>query len=285
MFGYLVAAGKVLDEAEQARYKSVYCGLCRSLRRCFGQTARLTLNFDMTFLVLLLTSLYEPEEEQGESTCLRHPIEAHPYVTSSLSDYAAHMNIAMAYLKCLDDWEDDRRLTAYAEARTLRPGYEAVRKKYPRQCEAIENSLKKLHDLEKEGRQDPDAAAACFGAMMREVFVWREDRWSESLRQMADALGRFLYLLDAAMDLDDDVAHGSYNPFRTLSGQPDNEERFRDILRMHLGECVYWFDMLPLVEDVGLMKNILCVGLWSAFNQKYSQKYSEEGPEDGSGSV
>jgi hypothetical protein len=100
-----------------------------------------------------------------------------------------------------------------------------------------------------------------------------------------DALGRFLYLLDAAMDLDDDVAHGSYNPFRTLSGQPDNEERFRDILRMHLGECVYWFDMLPLVEDVGLMKNILCVGLWSAFNQKYSQKYSEEGPEDGSGSV
>ena len=285
MFGYLVAAGKVLDEAEQARYKSVYCGLCRSLRRCFGQTARLTLNFDMTFLVLLLASLYEPEEERGESTCLRHPIEAHPYVTSSLSDYAAHMNIAMAYLKCLDDWEDDRRLTAYAEARTLRPGYEAVKKKYPRQCEAIESSLKKLHDLEKQGRQDPDAAAACFGAMMREVFVWREDRWSEPLRQMADALGRFLYLLDAAMDLDDDVAHGSYNPFRALSGKPDNEERFRDILRMHLGECVYWFDMLPLVEDVGLMKNILCVGLWSAFNQKYSQKYSEEGPEDGSGSV
>ena len=61
MFGYLVAATKVLEDNELKRYKSVYCGLCRSLKRCFGQSARLTLNFDMTFLVLLLASLYEPE--------------------------------------------------------------------------------------------------------------------------------------------------------------------------------------------------------------------------------
>ena len=61
MFGYLVAATKVLEDDELSRYKSVYCGLCRSLKRCFGQHARLTLNFDMTFLVLLLSSLYEPE--------------------------------------------------------------------------------------------------------------------------------------------------------------------------------------------------------------------------------
>ena len=269
MFGYLVAASRVLEEEEQNRYKAVYCGLCRSLNRCFGLPARLTLNFDMTFLVLLLSSLYEPEEERGESTCLRHPIEAHPYVMSALSDYAAHMNVAMAYLKCLDDWKDDRRLTALAEAKTLRPSYEKVKEKYPRQCAAIEAALDKLGRLEDEGRSDPDAAAACFGAMMREVFVYKEDRWSEALRHMADALGRFLYLLDAAMDLEEDVSHGRYNPFRELAGQPDNEERFRDILRMHLGEAVFWFDVLPLVEDTGLMKNILCVGLWSAFNQKY----------------
>ena len=99
MFGYLVAATKVLENEDLARYKSVYCGLCRSLSRCFGQTARLTLNFDMTFLVLLLGSLYEPEEERGDQTCVRHPIEAHPYAMSELTDYAAHMNIAMVYLK------------------------------------------------------------------------------------------------------------------------------------------------------------------------------------------
>ena len=280
MFGYLVAATKVLEDEELARYKAVYCGLCRSLGRCFGQSARLTLNFDMTFLVLLLGSLYEPEEQRGEQTCLRHPVEAHPYALSELSDYAAHMNIAMAYLKCLDDWKDDRRLTAWAEARTLQAAYNGVKLKYPRQCGAVEQALGELSALENEGREDPDAAAACFGAMMREVFVYREDRWAEPLRRMADALGRFLYLLDAAMDLDEDVQRGRYNPFRPLAGDADNEERFRDILRMQLGECIYWFDRLPLVQDANLLKNILCVGLWSAFNQKYSGE-----KKDGSGSV
>ena len=281
MFGYLVAATKVLEEEELKRYKSVYCGLCRSLKRCFGELARLTLNFDMTFLVLLLSSLYEPEEEQDEQTCLRHPIAALPYAMSELSDYAAHMNIAMAYLKCLDDWEDDRRLTALAEAKALKAGYEKVKKEYPRQCTAVEKALHALSYLENEGREDPDAAAACFGAMMREVFVYREDRWADTLRSAADALGRFLYLLDAAMDLDEDVKRGRYNPFRSLHGETDNEERFRDILRMQLGECIYWFDKLPLVQDVNLLKNILCVGLWAAFNQKYTR----EEPDNGSGPV
>jgi hypothetical protein len=235
----------------------------------------------MAFLVLVLSSLYEPEEETGERSCARHPIEAQPYAMSELSDYAAHMNIAMAYLKCLDDWNDDRSLLALSEAKTLRPGYAAVKKKYPRQCDAIEDALRELSRLEADKREDPDAAAASFGRMMREIFVYREDRWAEPLREMADALGRFLYLLDAALDLEEDAKRGRYNPFLNLRDDPGNEERFRDILRMHLGECVYWFDRLPLVQDASLMKNILCVGLWSSFNQKYNS----EGPENGSGSV
>ncbi len=281
MFGYLVAATNVLEEAELARYKSVYCGLCRSLKRCFGQTARLTLNYDMTFLVLLLSSLYEPEEERGEAACVRHPIQPQSFTMTELSDYAANMNLALAYLKCLDDWKDDRSLAAYAEAKTLQAGYDAVRERYPRQCAAIAEALDRLSGIEAEGREDPDAAAACFGELMREIFVYREDRWAEPLRHMADALGRFLYLLDAAMDLEEDVKRGRFNPFRRFADEPDNEERFRDILRMQLGECIYWYDRLPLVADTGLMNNILCLGLWSAFNQKYVR----EEPADGSGSV
>ena len=272
MFGYLVAASNVLPEEELARYKACYCGLCRSLEHCFGQAARLTLNYDMTFLVLLLGSLYEPEETADERRCPRHPAKAQPYVTSAVSDYAAHMNIAMAYLKCLDDWKDDRRLSALAEARTLEAAYREVQRLYPRQCGAIEAALDRLSQLEQEGIEDPDAAADCFGALMEEVFVWREDRWSEPLRRMAHALGRFIYLMDAAMDLDEDVKSGSYNPYRAYAGDADNESRFRDILKMQLGECLYWYDKLPLVQDEGLMKNILCVGLWVGFHQKYSRK-------------
>ena len=273
MFGYLVAAAGVLEDAERQRYESLYCGLCRSLERCFGNPARLTLNYDMTFLVLLLSSLYEPEEEDAQRRCPRHPMEAQHYVCSEITDYAANMNLALAYLKCLDDWQDDHKLSALAEARTLEPWYRTVQSRYPRQCRAISHSLDALAEIESSGREDPDAAAACFGDLMAEIFVYREDRWSDALRRMGHALGRFLYLLDAAMDLEDDVKSGSYNAFRSLAGE-DNEQRFRDILKMQLGECLFWFDKLPLVRDTGLLQNILCVGLWYAFNQKFGGKDS-----------
>lgn len=269
MFGYLTADTATLTEEQLKRYQACYCGLCRSLEKRHGQLSRLTLNYDVTFLVLLLSSLYEPAETAGESTCIRHLKTPQPWINNEICDYAADVNLALAYLKCLDDWEDEGSLPALTQARVLRPGYETVQKAYPRQCAAMEQALKDLHSIEQENREAPDAAAACFGRLMAELFVYREDRWADTLRHMAHALGRFLYLMDACMDLDSDTLHNSYNPFRRYYRRPDNEQRFRDILKMQLGECVFYFDKLPLVQDAGLLKNILCAGLWARFDRKF----------------
>lgn len=272
MFGYLIAAADMLDEAQKQRYKQCYCGLCRSLENCFGHSARLTLNYDICFLVLLLSSLYEPEEKTASSRCVRHPLEKQNYITSEISDYAAHMNVALAYLKCLDDWKDEKKVISLAEAKLLESAYKKALSAYPRQCEAMQKAMDELSSIEAEGLDAPDAAADCFGRLMEELFVYRADRWEKVLRAMARALGRFIYLMDAVADLEDDHTSGSYNPFSGCYGLEDNEERFRDILKMQLGECVFYFDKLPLVQDAALMKNILCIGLWLKFNDKYSRK-------------
>ena len=282
MFGYLTADLKLLTPEELARYRACYCGLCRSLQERHGTAARLTLNYDMTFLVLLLDSLYEPESSSGEQACLRHPLRARAWQRSAATDYAADLNTALAYLKCMDDWEDEGSLASLGEARMLRPAYERVCRDYPRQCEAMRAGLDRLHTLEKERVEDPDAAAACFGSLMGELFVWREDRWSETLRAMGAGLGRFLYVLDACMDLDRDAALNSYNPFRRYYGLPEPEARFRPILKMLLGDSLLAFDRLPLVQDASLLKNILCAGLWTQFDQKYTGKKEQA---DGTGSV
>ena len=73
---------------------------------------------------------------------------------------------------------------------------------------------------------------------MAEIFVWREDRWGGAVRGMANALGKFIYVMDACMDLDKDTLYSRYNPFRKYYGLTNNAERFRDILRMLLGECI-----------------------------------------------
>ena len=277
MFGYLVAEPGLLSEEEQERYRACYCGLCRAIRDRHGQLARLSLTYDMTFLVLLLGSLYEPEETAGEDTCPPHPIAARRWARSEVTDYAADLNVALAYCKCLDDWEDDGNLAALGESRLFRPAYREIAERWPRQCAAIERALDKLGAQEKAHDEDIDAAAASFGELMGELLVLREDRWREPLYRLGHALGRFIYVMDACMDLDADTLRNRYNPFRRYYGLPDNAARFGDILRMLLGECLYWFDKLPLVQDAAILKNILCVGLWTQFNKKFSIKEESDG--------
>lgn len=272
MFGYLVAKPELMTEPQLDRYRAAYCGLCRSLRQRHGQISGLTLTYDMTFLVLFLSSLYEPEEQVGEDTCIVHPFKARGWVMSAASDYAADMNLALAYQKCIDDWEDDGSIAAIAEAGLMKRSYKRLEELYPRQCAAIASSLSRLHEVEKTIPDGADEAAACFGELMGEIFVWQDDRWSDTVRRMASALGRFIYVMDACMDLDKDTLYSRYNPFRKYYGLTNNAQRFRDILRMLLGECIFYFDRLPLVQDADIMKNILCEGLWQQFDKKFSEK-------------
>ena len=141
---------------------------------------------------------------------------------------------------------------------------------------AMQTSILTLRQIEKSGKEDPDAAAETFAGLMAEVFAYRDDRWSDTLRHFGAALGRFLYIMDACMDLDSDSIRNRYNPFRRFYGLPDNGKRFSDILRMLLGECLFYFDILPLVEDVGILKNILCFGLWTQFDKKFDINKDDE---------
>ena len=272
MFGYLAADTSHLTPEELARYKACYCGLCRCLQDRHGVQARVTLNYDMSFLVLLLQSLYEPEESGGDEPCFVHPFHPRPWQQSEITAYAADLNLALAYLKCLDNWEDDGSLLALGGSKALQKAYDQVCERYPRQCAVMQESLRELSTLEKERREDPDAASACFGRLLGELFVWREDRWADTLRRMGEELGRAVYVMDACMDLDSDAARGHYNPFRRYYGLADNADRFRAMLQMLMGDCLRAFDVLPLVQDVSLLKNILCMGFWTQFDRKYGEK-------------
>ena len=282
MFGYIVVNKPEMKFREFDMYQSYYCGLCKSLKDRYGKRGQMTLSYDMTFVALLLTSLYEPETASGYRRCVAHPVEKHLYRQNEFTDYAADMNLALAYHKCKDDWIDDRSVAAAGVAKLFESKYLAISERYPRQCSAMEEMMYDLRQAELCGEAGADHSAALFGKMMGEMFVWREDRWSECLRAMGQSLGEFIYIMDACMDLDADAKRKRYNPFMQYHGSTDNEQRFRDILKMILGQCVWHFDRLPLVQDAGILKNILCAGLWAQFEKKYSNK---KGPSNDSGSV
>lgn len=269
MFGHVQANLFALPEDEKQRYQAAYCGLCRAIGKRHGQIARLSLTYDLTYLSLLLSSLYEPEETQGKCRCCVHPCKKRGYAISECTQYAADMTIALAYYKCLDDWADERKLSKFLYAVALKKRYQAVKQQWPVQCGAIESCMNRLSEIENGKVQEPDAAANCFGALMEELFLYKTDLWEPHLRKLGNSMGRYIYLADAAIDLEKDRKKGNYNPLLSLSV---TAEQMRPALTVILGEGSQAFEYLPLVQDIHLLKNILYSGIWMQYNQAVQPK-------------
>ncbi|MGN0999558.1 MAG: DUF5685 family protein [Faecousia sp.] len=275
MFGLITADMKELTKEQQKRYSAVYCGICRQIRSRSSQLSRLGLSYDMAFLALLLMSLYEPEEVSGNQACSLHPIQRRAWVDNEYVGYAADMNVALAYYNAADDWEDDHKYSAKKMMEVFGKDYSAIKQRFPRQCEAIRQCIGKLSELEKSGCANPDEPANCFGALMGELLVYREDLWEPTLRQMGMALGRFIYLADAAQDFSRDKRKGKYNPYLAMGMEHADWQRWDEYLVLAMGRCTEEFEKLPLVQDKGLLDNILYSGVWMNLGRKKKKEQEE----------
>ena len=149
MFGYVIVNERQLSEDEHRRMRAFYCGVCRALKKRYGLSGQMTLSFDMAFLAMLLSSLYEPETEQTQGRCAVHPKEKHLFFSNEWIDYSADMDVALFYFKCLDSWQDEKSLPARSMERMLKKGYERVRERWPRQCETIQRATEEQARLER----------------------------------------------------------------------------------------------------------------------------------------
>ena len=263
MFGYVMASLSELTKTEKNRYSSVYCGVCRNMRHTACNIARLGLSYDMAFLALLLMSLYEPQEQKIPHACALHPMRQ--AVDNEFVAYAADMNGLLLYYKCLDDVADENKLTARKMAQLLTPSVAELEKKYPRQSGAVKKSLAELSRLEQDACAQPDEMASCFGALLAEILVYQQDHWEQTLRQLGDALGRFIYFADAAVDYKKDQKAGRYNPFVAAGTDPSD---FEQLLVLAMGRCVKFYEHLPLVQDKAILDNILYSGVWIEYRRR-----------------
>ena len=274
MFGFVSASLEELSEEQRGRYQAVYCGICRAIRKEDGQLCRMALSYDMAFLALLLMSLYEPEETTGRGRCIAHPGKRRPWTDNEYIRYAARMNVALACFKARDDWEDEEKTSAKLLAKVFGRNEAAIEAEFPRQCTAIRDCIRALSALEKAHCPNPDEPAGCFGQLMAELLVVQEDRWAEDLRQMGFYLGRFIYLADAAIDYRRDVKKGSYNPFAAM-GCGEDFELWEQYLVLAMARCTESYERLPLVEDKGILDNILYSGIWLNYRRMQRERGKE----------
>lgn len=265
MFGYIIVNKPEMKLKEFDLYQSYYCGLCKTLKDRSGRKGQLTLSYDMTFLILLLTSLYEPETQVSLRKCAAHPFEKHPARVNQFTEYGADMNLLLSYYKCLDDWEDERKLARKLMASSLKGACRKIAAAYPGKADVFRENLENLHRAEKENCRDLDQVSGYFGRIMEEVFAWREDEWGPGLRRMGFFLGKFIYLMDAYEDVEKDKKDGNYNLFSQDFQAEGFAQRVEGALNMMMAECSRAFERLPIVENTEILRNILYSGVWCRY--------------------
>jgi hypothetical protein len=256
-------------------YRSYYCGLCRVLKEKYGISGQITLSFDLTFLILLLTGLYEPTTKQSCCTCVAHPFEKHPTSINEFTHYVADMNVLLSYYKCLDDWSDEHKFSRLSLSKALKCSSEKIKRSYPQKAKVISTMLDNIHLCEKNKEDNVDIIAGYFGTIMSELFVYRTDEWEESLRKIGFFMGKFIYLMDAYEDIEKDMKENNYNPFIDQYQQPEFLENCRKILTMMMAECSKEFEKLPILQHAEIIRNIIYSGVWCRFEQ-VSQKRKDK---------
>ncbi len=283
MFGYININQPELKIREYTRYRGFYCGLCRSLYENYGITSRLSLSYDITFLVMLLTSLYEPETQESFVRCPAHPIHKHLELRNKFSDYGADMNLLCTWYMTEDNILDAKntkeKLTGNSLSILYHRSFKKLKLKYPGKVERIEELLRQLHQLEAENCTDLDRVAGISGHIIAEIFSPRQDEWTQPLRTIGFYLGKFIYLMDAWEDIEKDEKAGNYNPLLSIYNKEDSQqfnETCLSYMNMVMAECATQFERLPLIEDAEILRNIIYSGIWTRYELVLNKRSSEK---------
>lgn len=276
MYGYIVVNKPELKFREFDIYRSYYCGLCKALGERYGINGRISISYDMTFLIMLLTGLYEPDVCYREERCIAHPLSRHPERRSEVTDYVSDMNVLMTYYKCMDDWVDEHKLTRRTLAAGLGPGFKRVCRLYPEKAAVIKQELEQLSQYEKTEESNIDTVASCFGKIMAELAAMKPDEWEETLRKLGFQLGKFIYILDAYEDLEGDLKGGRYNVLAQHRTDKDFDVLCEEILNNVMAECARQFERLPILQDVEILRNIVYSGVWTRFERVRSRNQQKK---------
>ncbi|HHX37495.1 MAG TPA: hypothetical protein GX717_05900 [Clostridiaceae bacterium] len=267
MFGYVRPLKGELTINEFNRYRAVYCGLCRTIGKKYGQLPRFAVTYDMTFLGLLLQALATDEPIHEQSGCVLHPVRNRTMaVTDKVLEACADFTVLLTVLNIEDNIIDgDKAILNRILRFFLKKKYQRAKEAWPDTAAALEQIMTKFRTVEE--RQDGEAAGNLFGDLLGRMFAATgallpiDDMELEALRLTGRDLGRWIYWLDAVDDWAEDRAQNEWNP---LAEQPNREAAVK-AATAQLREWELSLDrtmaLLPYQRDGGILGNIILLGL------------------------
>lgn len=266
MFGYVRINKMDLTFREYEHYKAYYCGLCKYLKRNHTELSRMTINYDITFLIVLLSSIYQPSAQVFHEKCIVDPVKKKKHIINEITEYAASMNILLAYYKLEDDVNDEGDIKSRLVRRAYRKSFKTAYDKYPQKADFIKTCLGELRSLEEDQSTSIDQTSNCFARLLEEIFDYKDDEYRDRLRKVGFNIGKYIYIMDAYEDLDQDLEKGRYNPF---SSYKDDREGLKVRVDKLIGMTLARLEEAILDLDIKVNKSIIDNIIYSGVYLRY----------------
>lgn len=309
MLGYVKIDKGELKVREYEVYTGYYCGVCKSIGRRYGQLPRMVLSYDAAFLAILLASLSDESDTPVQEHCIAHPvIKKKTVIRNRAIDYAGDVMLILAWYKLADDAADEGKAYAKPVMLMMKRIFRRLNSLYPELCSSVKCHLSALSALEREKCASIDMAAEAFSKIMEDIFteglqaVYGSeppqheppgDRGDPGISGMQNGpcgfaspgsdtrellaragyhLGKWVYMIDAVDDIEENIESGAYNPllFRfKFDAANETADEFRARIEPDLRFNLYHYlamlsrctDSLDIRKNAGIIENVIYFGL------------------------
>lgn len=279
MIGYIKAYKPELKVKDYELYKGIYCSLCKQLRKSYSPFAQLFLSYDFAFLLVLKMAISAEKPVFKTKRCHYNPLVKCKCCVNDELSLCADLSIIISYYKVKDNINDSRilkRTAMYLFLPVIAMMHKKAKRRLPDFEKVIVETMLEQTKLEKSDYVSVDMAAQATAEALSAIFSLRESDAEQKavLKRLGYMLGRWIYIIDAADDLPDDIKNNSFNPFKSSMTDmvaPQQKELFlkyvEEVLSTTAGEAVLAFELLETNRFREILENIMFDGLTNVTTQ------------------
>lgn len=277
MFGFIRADKPELKVKELETYKAIYCTLCKDMGKTYGIFSRFTLSYDFTFLALLNLSLIDGCDMVERKRCTFNPLKKCNYCKDrSGFKMPSAAAMIMSYYKLRDNIADEKgikKLGYYLILPLFKSAHKKAKKLFPNIEKIIAEYITCQNTLENNGCNSLDMAADPTAKALSQILMLCSENDTEKriLERLGYCMGRYIYIIDAACDLEEDIKKNRYNVLKNdFSGEYNEFMKSRVVPQLYFcsNEAGKAFELLDVKKYKNILGNIIYLGLEDTFKKE-----------------